>query len=358
MQFLIENDAMQEALRIITRVAPPADGAGNITIRSTGKKVFFNSSNDTNRCEINVPADVSGKEKVFAVSMNALRDATKGRGKLEITYEKTLCKIKSGNYKSELPTVDAMEIDEGEDKKGESLKIDAEQAKWLRSALSAVSLKPTQLISAYMPLSIKLTKKGAFVSCYDPNHMAFINSNEITGDLEVRVPLDMFSGVLDVFDKSGFSIALSSSTLYVANKLVKVAMALPEVDDNDLKLEEVIDAAKSTKAAKGVEVVIDKTEILKFMDNARAVATKERSEIKIQFGDSKMKLEVSTSNGLVKTVIKSNVKKSVDVLVDFEYFDEAIRKSGPQVDMKLVESEFMAFKLAKGTVVVSLNQEG
>jgi hypothetical protein len=358
MYFKIENDAMQEALRIITRVAPPADGAGNITIRSTGKKVYFNSSNDTNRCEINVPADVSGKENVFAVSLNAMRDATKGRGTLEVAYEKTLCKIKSGNYKSELPTVDAMQIDEGEDKKGESLKVDAEQAKWLRSALSTVSLKPTQLIATYMPLSIKLTKKGAFVSCYDPNHMAFINSSEITGDLEVRVPLDMFSSVLDVFDKSGFSLALSPSSLYVSNKLVKVIMALPEVDENDLKLDEVLEAAKGSKAAKGIEINIDKAEILKFMDNARAVATKERSEIKIQFGDNKMRMEVSTSNGSVKTVLKSNVKKSVDVLIDFEYLDEAIRKSGPQVDMKLVDSEFIAFKLAKGTVVVSLNQEG
>lgn len=358
MKLLVENDALQEALRIISRIAPPADGIGNITIRSNGKKVFINSTNDTSRCDINIPADVEGKPKTFALSLNALRDATKGRSKLEIVYEKTLCKIKSGNYKCELPTVDAMQIDESEDKKGEALQIDAEQAKWLRSAIAVVALKPTPLIADFMPLSIKLTKKGVFICCYDPNHLAFIQSADIQGKLEVRTPLDMFTSVLDVFDKSGFEIQLSPANMYVGNKLVKICMALPQEDENDLRLEDVIETVKGMKDAEGKNISLPKAEILKFMDNARAVATKERSEIKILINDQKMKLEVETSNGSIKTVLKVDVKKEMEAKIDFEYMDEAIRKSGDQVQMKLVESEFMSFKLAKGTIVVSLNQEG
>lgn len=357
MELQIDNDALQEALRIITRLAPPADGGGNITIRSTGKKVYINSTTEGSRCEVQIPGDVSGKETEFAVSLVALRDATKGRAKLAITYDKTLCKIKSGGYKCELPTVDAMKAEDLDDKVTSSATVDQDQAKWLKQALSIVGLKPTALISTYMPLSIKLSKKGAFVACYDPNHMAFVNSNEITGSMEVRVPLDIFTSVLDAFDKSGFKMELSSANLYVSNKLVKVAMALPQEDEADLKLEEVIEAAKSSKSTEGHDIKIDKDEILRFLDNARAVATKERSEIKVTTEDKKMKLEVSTANGSIKAQVKVDTKKKIKALVDFEFFDEAIRKSGPQVDIKLVESEFMFFRLAKGQVLVSLNQE-
>lgn len=357
MQLQVDNDALQEAIRIIMRLAPPTEASGNIVLHSTGKKVFLKSNGDNARIEINLPAGVEGKPRTFAVALAALRDATKGRGQLEIVYDKTMCKVRSGKYLCELPTTDAMEIEEAPDEKLSSIEIDADQAQWLKESIKTVSLRPTPLISLFMPLAVKLTKKGAFVACYDSNHMAFIRSKEITGDIDLRIPIDLFASLLDVFVQSKFVLETSASTLYVSNKLIKVAMSLPQEDENDLKMEEIIEGANGAREASGTTFQVEKADIQKFMDNARAVATKERSEIKIKAGDGKMKFEVVTTNGLIKAVIPCTCKKEVSMVIDFEFLDEAIRKGASTLDLKLVSSEFLMLKLAKANVVISLNDE-
>lgn len=355
MQISIETDAIQEAIRVITRLAPPV--SGNVTITSDGKKVFMHSNSEVSRCSVNMPADVSGKASSFSIAIAALRDGTKGRKKLDLIYEKTLCKIKSGAYKCDLPTSDAMDLDHDSEEKSKPMKLTAEQAAWLKTAVSTVALRPTELIAAFMPISLKLTSKGAFVACYDTNHMAFINSSEITGDMEMKLPVDILSAVLDAFAKSAFKLELSNSSLYVSNALIKVVLALPQKDEKELELEDIIEMAKTSRGAKGQEIEVQKADLVSFLDNARAVATKERSEIKLNAEAGKMRLEVVTANGSTKGVLKAACKALSPILIDFEFLDEAVRKSGESVVMKVVKDEFIAFKLKEGTVIVSMNQE-
>lgn len=356
MQFQIDQDAVAEALRVITRLAPPV--SGNITVETDGKKCWMHSNSETSRCSVNVPAEVSGKGGTFAIALVSLKDATKGRKTLNFLYEKTLCKISSGAYKCELPTVDAMEVESTDDEKvGKAIKLTAEQAQWLKGAVATVSLKPTPLLATFMPVSIKLTDKGAFVACYDENHMAFVSSSEINGDMETKFPLDVFTSVLDVFGKAVFKIEVSKSNLYVSNALVKVVLSLPQEEDNELKIDEIIEAARGSKASKGSEIEINKNDICAFLDNARAVATKERSEVKVETEAGKMRLSVNTANGSMKAVVKASCQKKEQALVDFEFLDEAVRKCGDSVIMKLVKGEFIAIRLKVGTVIVSLNQE-
>lgn len=355
MQIVIENSVIQEALRVVTKLAPPV--SGNVTITSDGKKIFMHSNSEVSRCSVNMPAEVSGKAANFAIALTTLRDATKGRSKLVISYDKTLCKVKSGNYTGDLATVDAVDMEQETEEKGEAMQLTGEQATWLRSAVSTVALKPTALLASFMPVSIKLTSKGAFVACYDSNHMAYINSSEITGDMQLRLPLDTLSNVLDAFNNGPCKLQLSKANLYVSNKLVKVVLALPQEDEADIKIEDIINLAKGSKEAKGAEFETEKVGIAALLDNARAVATKERSEIKLIPEAGKLRLEVTTTNGTVKGVVKASCKQQGKVLVDFEFFDEAIRKSGESVVIKVVKSEFISFKLKNGTVIVSLNQE-
>lgn len=354
MLFTVDNNNLQEALKVISRLAPPV--SGNITIESDGKKLWLHSNAETSRCTINLPATVSGKKSSFAVAMIALSTATKGRKTLEIKYEKTLCKISGAGYKAELATHDSMDLDHGEDKIVSKSILSQEQAAWLKAALSVVVLKPTELISPYMPVSVRLTAKGAFVACYDANHMAFIQSKEITGDMEVRLPIDMMIAVVDIFHKSVFKLEVSESNLYVTNKLVKVVLSLPQKEDNELQLDEVMQAAKETSKSSGQSIEISKRDLLAFLDNARAVATKEKSEIHVGIGQGKIKMTVETSNGKAQALMKASSTKKSQMLIDFDYVEEAVRKSGDSVLAKLVGDDFVAFRLKTGTVVVAQNQ--
>ena len=354
MNFTTESAAIQEALRIIGRLATPE--SGNVTISSNGKKIHIQASSETARCSVNIPATVEGKPGQFAVGLNALRDATKGRSSLAIEFSKAMCKIKSGSYRCELATVDTLEVENAEEEKGTKIEFTSDQAQWIKSAVATVSLKPTALLSTFMPLGLKLSKKGAFVSCFDVNHMAFMRSEEMKGDMEFKLPLDTLVAVLDAFGANAFDLELGQSSVKVGNKLVKVVLSLPQEEENELTLKDVIDMAKASREAKGVSLALPKSELLAFMDNSRSVATKERSEIKVKIEDGKLRIGVITVQGSASATIKTKAK-NCEFAIDFEYLDEAIRKAGDVVEMTLVKDEFLAVNLKHSTIILSLNQD-
>ncbi len=354
MQLTIENDALQEALKIISRLAAPVSGA--IMIESDGKKCWLKSVADISRCTINVPAAVEGKPHKFNVNLQSFMAATKGRKTLTIEYAKTMCKIASGSYRIELATEDAMELDYDDEEIESTVSIESEQAQWLKSALTVIGLKPTLLLASFMPVVIKLTDKGAFVCCYDKNHMAYIKSEDMTGDMELMLPQDMLAAVLDVFYMGKFKIKLSRSSVYVSNRLVQIVMSRPEPEEDALTIDEILMGVKASKA-KGVQLVADKKQVQQFLDNARAINGKERSEVKVEVAKGVLEMLVTTGTGTARSKFKVENNRSGSAIIDFEYLEEAVRKSDSKAIIKIVEADMATFDLKLGSVVVSLNQE-
>jgi len=356
MKAKISADVIQEALKICLRLASPV--SGNVTLQANGKSLIMSSASEIARCAVLLPGDVSG-EAFFAIGSNNLRDAIKGRDELEIVYDKTMLNIQSGRYHSSLATVDALPIEETEDEKGKVWKLNADQASWLKSAVATVSLKPTADITAYMPLSVRLNSKSAFVACYDTYHMAFITDKQITGELDLTLPLDTFSSILEVFSKINFTLTVTRSQLIVKNKLVKVFLSLPETEDSSITTDQVFDKAKEASKADGSEIELSKQDVMIFLENARAVAAKERSEISIATDTSgKVQLQVTTNGGTSKTVLKARVGKKLSFKVNYEYLLEAINKCADTVLMKVMnDMSFISIKTSTAYVFVSLNQD-
>jgi hypothetical protein len=354
MQLSLEASVIHEALRVVMKLAAPVSGA--VTIQSDGKGVTMHSASDVNRCSYKLPATVKGKAGVFAIAVDALSAATKGRKTIEMIYDKTVLTIKSGSYSTKLSTADALQLEYDEEKKSDKIKITGEQAVWLKQAVQSVALKPTAILSAYMPLSIKLAKKGAFIACYDTQHMAFLTSKEIEGEMDLTLPLDTLQAVLDTFNASAFKMEMSAANLYVTNALINVVLALPQAEENALTAEEVRMKAKEASDINGKQIEIPKKEVIEFIDNARSVMTKERGELNISTEPGKVKFMVTTVNGSSKVTIKANVKKEIKIDIDYEYFEEAIRKCEDSVIMKVVGQDFIMFQQKKATVLVALNQ--
>lgn len=354
----LESDLIQEALRVALRLAPPL--TGNVILESDGSKLKLKSASDLARCSITIPGSVQG-EALFAIPTDSLRDATKGRKELEVVFDKSMLNIKNGRYVAKLSTVDAIQTDEDAEPskdKGQTWKLTPEQATWLKTAVATVALKPSVAEGAFMPVSVKLTKKAAFVSCYDNNHMAFINSKDVQGDLDVTLPIETFNAVLDVFNKVQCTMTVTNSALRVRNKLVDVLLSLPDVDNEEMiAVDTVIEKAKEALAAKGKSIEVAKSELVSFMDNARAVATKERSEIVAEIEPGKLKLSVVTTNGSSKIVLKANTKTKGSFKIDFEFFDEAVRKGAETLVLKLVDDSFLMVEGRESYAVMALNQD-
>lgn len=355
MNIQIDSDAIHNALRVVSRLAPPV--SGSVTLEAAGDKLWMHSASDLSRARVLLPCEVKGKA-FFAVAIDQLGSATKGHKALECSYDKSMFKIKQGSYTAELATVDAIPLEESESEKGTTWKVSAEQAAWLKSAVASVAIKPTAAMVSNMPVVIKITKKAAFVACYDNFHMAFLNDKEVQGDLDLELPLETLQAVLDVVHVGSFKMHVSKSTLTISNTLLKVNLSLPD-SEGEVSGEAVIEKAREAIKIDGSEIVMGKEGLVAFLENARGVLGKERSEISVAAEGGKVKLLIQTTNGKAKISLKGNTpKKEVGFRIDYEFFDEAVRKCGDEVVMKIVDDAFVTFKVKNAWVIVSLNQQG
>lgn len=352
MQFKTESAALVEGLRVIKRLAPPTNGT--VTLVSDGRKVQMRSQGEINQCELIIPGQVKN-EGEFAITIESFEQAIRGRSDLRLIYKNMVLTVKSTNYVAELPTSEAVEMETATLEKAKKIKIDGEQAAWLKTAVAAATLKATTLVSMFMPIGVRLTKKGAFVSCFDATHMSWISSKEISGDAEFTVPVDLLAGVLDAFGKQSFVLRVSSDAIEVSNKLCRVRLNLPEIDEQSgPTLPMVIDKAKEIAKAKGSNLVLSKDEVLAFLDNSRAVALKERGSINLVSDKKTIDLSVTTVNGAVRAQLQSKAPK-LKFNVDYEYFDEMVRKSADQLELKACGA-FLVCTSSKATTVVSFNK--
>lgn len=357
MQVSLDADLLNEAIRVITRLAPPMNGA--VTFEAKDKKMKLHSTAELSRCTVTLGKIDS--EELFGIPTEALAAAVKGRGSIDMSYTNSLLKLKSGAYVTSLTTLDALEP-EIEDDKSESKtwEISAETLAILKGHVQAVGMKAVaNMANSIIPVSVRLTKKGAFIACYDPNRMCFITDKELTGDLDVTLPLDMLNAVLDAFKGTACTMKVTDSLVFVKNPVLDVVLALPASDEDVvIDTDMVQEKAREVKKAEGETIETPKKEVLAFMDNARAVATKERSELTFKTEQGKLRLGVKTTNGTSQTRVKAAVNSELGFKLDFDFFDETLRKCPDQLFIKLVEGAFIMIRAANNTYsLIALNQD-
>lgn len=349
MKITVELSAIQTALDAVARIAPPS--SGNITFSASKKVLYLISSAELSRCKIVVPCTVTGDEE-FAVPAQALRDAIKGRKELELVFANEVLTVRAGQYSTKLNTVEVIPLDDIDKEETKNWKLTAEQGLWLKSALKTVNLKPTSMLSPWMPSGIQLTAKGAFVACYDTQHMNWLSSKEITGDFECVLPSETLSNIMEVCSKTDFQMDQAKSYIRVRNKRIDAHINIPSTDDIPpiaAVREKIREAGKET----GDTFVVAKADVLEFMDNAKSIMTTERAELQVST-EKGIKLEIKTGQGSSKAILKGKGKGTFKV--DCEYLRELIDKSPDEVVMNVVANSFISLKLKDGSALVAQNQ--
>ena len=359
MQIQVDPEAIQASLDIIAKTAPPLEG--EVTFRVVKNRLTVNSVADLSRCTVVVPCTVKG-EGEFAILMQSLRDATKGRAELMFSYKEGTLTVKGkGGYLAELATLDVIPPDEVVPEETKEWKLSADQAVWLRKALKDVTLKPTSILSTWMPVGIKLSPNGAFVCCYDSQHMSWVNDKTVKGDFECVMPLDTAKAVVEVFHMGDFTINQSKSSIRVRNKTVNVLLSIPSTEDLP-SLSQVRSKIKEAMAEKATTFKVGQKDVLTFIDNARAVIGKERAEIQVTSakgvkGD-KLELLVKTGQGQVKSLVAGGTGSSKErkFTVDLEYVQELIGRAAEDMNLNVVDGAFLSIALAGSSAMVALNQ--
>ena len=345
-------------LRVLTKLVPPS--TGNVTIQVKNNNLYLYSMNDLATYESIVPCDSVEGECMFGVSVEAFRTVLSKRKEVELAYVNTMLTVTEGAYHAELATADAVEntalLNQG-DEEPKTWKLTAEQGKWIKSAVNEVNLKVVEALLPFMPLTIKVTDKGAFVVCYDSSHMSFIRSNDITGDLYVTMPCELLANVFDAFSGNAFRMEVTESTLVVKSKLLKVSLSLP-LSDAYLDVSELLSVAGSSVKEKGHLLKMNRTELLDFMDSCKAVATKERSELSAKAKGKKLLLQVKTVTGNVKQMVPlTESVADTEFRIDFTYLEEAVRKSSTEeLVLKVIGDFSLLVGTDHGSTVISLNE--
>lgn len=352
-----EQDSIDHVIDVITKTAPPP--SGNITFQCAKGNITVVSVSDLSRCQIRMAGKLEG-EGEFAVPLQSFRDAIKGRDKLKMMYREGTLTIAAGDYKTALSTVDVMPIDNPSDEEGAvEWILETEQATWLKESLKKVALKPTSMFSTWMPAGIRITSKGAFVACYDEQHLSWIRDKEIKGDFSCLLPMDVLQSVMDVFHQSKFKISHSKSFVKVHNKTIHLILNTPATDDVR-PVDEVIEKVKSASGAEGVKLKMVKADVVKFLSNARAVVGKERAEIEFEpsakEGKKFLKVLVKTVQGTTSVGLPLTGKLKEAFRVDHDYFAELIGKCPEDVELTVVEGAFISVQLKETTALVALNQ--
>lgn len=353
MRFQLDSDIVNEAIRVALRLSPPI--TGNFTFEISDNQIYLHSVDSLSRCSILIPAPVDGEDTTFAIPAVALKDAISGRKELTFEFDGSLLTIKSSRYRVQLTTLDAIAV-EREDTTGKPWTVSIEQLTWLKNAVAAVYLKPTQNITSFMPVSVQLSGKSAFVACADANHMMFTRTKEITGDMEFTLPIDTLTAVLDTFNKVQCKMLLTGSALHVKNKLVDVSLALPAPDDDLIGIDMLREKAQESLKVDAHSIEVKKSEVQGFLSNARSVSDKSRSEVQVKCEPGFVTFTVKTTLGTAKSKLEATTKLDAEFRIDGEYLEEAVRKSGDSVQIKYAES-FLILKTTDAYSLIALNQE-
>lgn len=320
-EFVVDSNVWQSAIQAIVKLAVPFNGTINIVVNES---VMIESRAELAAVSIKLPVEsVSGSAKIGVVLEN-LRLASNKRGKITFAYEDTQLKISSGNYNSAINTVDYVPYDDIEKQSDlEFADLSEESCKWLSKSVKQVTLKPS-LTTPIMPVLVKLGKKSSLVCCYALDHLSFIKTEyTVSKPIELSMPVDLLMNILSVFTEC--KIAHTDSIVACENDWISAYVSLPATDsyiESKTLLERLQMFMKQTD---GSELELDKNEIVEFFGNAKAVASKERSELIFECDDSKTTITRSTSLGRA-SVEMPRASQSCSYKLDGEYFAEAINQ--------------------------------
>ncbi len=351
MNFVINASVLTDALAALAKIAAPENG--NVVFRG-GRKLTVSSSSQVNSVQITLPVKAEGSGQ-FGISLDALKQAIRGRNELQCNYSNTILHLKDKRYQAELATGDAVETEAQELEFGKPIKLDADQMASLRRIVQSVALKPNSMLHGFMPCGVSLGKKRSFIATFDLTRMAFATTGELIGDAEFVLPLDMMLLITSVFI-GGATLSLSRAALKVTDGTITALMAIPTLDSEFPTMAQVLSQSKVVREAKGTVAEFDKTDLISFLDNGRALANRERSEIRCVPESKGLLLSVSNTNGSVKAKFPGKLKSGF--AVDFDQFDEMVRKCEDSVSAELVDDAFLKIKTKDCWLVTGLNQDG
>lgn len=350
MEFKIDAASLLKCVDDVLRLASPA--TGNLTVTAKDKALTIASNGFNATASVAVPATPS-KSAQFSVQATALRAAIDRKGEVSLTLADAMLTIRASRYSVAIPTFEVIEQSPFVLENSKKVKVSAEQSVWLTTAIRAVESKTNHTKLDWIPTGIKLTAKGAFVTCYEMTKMSWAVSKDITGDVDLVLPTDTLGAIMSVFGKDKFIIETTLGAVSIRNARMTYAASVPTTE-GVIPLEVVYEKHKELAKTKLNSIVLLKDEVLQFMQNAKAVIQKTRGELVIKGDGKKATLSVTTQEGTAKATIKAVADKEFNFTVDLELFAASASKAPGEWSLGL-KSPLLVSEEVGVTTMIGLN---
>jgi hypothetical protein len=262
--------------------------------------------------------------------------------------------IQSGRYKAELAVVEFVAPVTDNPSDATEWKLTPQQNTWLNNACNITSLAVVDDLSPFMPTTIKLTDKGAFVVCYDANRMSFIRSKKITGNLDITLPSQLLTSVFSAFQGLTYKLLVTSQSLIVQSELMSIRMALPTIQST-IDISQLLSLANHVLKAETKDIKIKTEDFWNFMSSCRAIITKERLGITATAKGKNLLLRAKTINGSISEKLEMETQTNVEFSVDFAYVEDAAKKVKEEfITIKVLPNESILLGAKNGWTVVSV----
>lgn len=343
MEFNVEGSTLVRCVDDLLRLAVPA--TGNLVFDISNGKLEIASLGFNSAATIKVPASGVKGEMKLGIQAVALRAAiTKTNDYLFVMKDGVLT-MKSKKSVTSLPTFEVAEQPPFELENAKKTKITAQQASWITQAIKATDSKTNHTKLAWIPIGIRLTEKGAFVSCYEMSKLSWTTTKEVTGDATIILPREVASAVASVFDNEKFTILTSPGAVRIENPRVIYEASVP-TSEGSVPFEEVYKKHLSVGKEKSVKLLIIKSDIQEFLNTTKAVTMNSRGELQLKGDGTKMLMSVSGNEGSTKTTVKAKSSAAFQIKIDLELFAASAAKAPEE------------WELGVGEVFLKSNEQG
>ncbi len=346
MKIQIEGTLLIDAVKTLRNLI----GGSTIFLEVTSNFLKLSATNNGNSFLTSVPLKIleKSKRKTCALDSTALATALTKLKDVVFKISESSLTITSGRYTAEIIThqFEAQQV-VPESEKTKGLSIKSSFLEKIVDLVPKLELQPLLSTYDYVPFGIKVTKEGAFLASFDFYQAAFVNTEDIKGNLEFVMPNNIFSTLAKEIKGQDYKLLITDSTIYAYNDVFEYAAAMPQSDGNTVSFSDMQDLYASLKGMvkkDGVSVKLSAESINQMLENGKAIYEKD-STFEFKIVDDKCRLELKSSSGKISTTIllAEKASKNVTFSCDFHFFSSIMKKAGSTIQLKVIPDKMLLF---------------
>lgn len=340
MKLLIDADILGSTLKSLQRLV----AATSLAFEAKKGILYVTGTGNGNSCMMSVPCKVTDKKGAasFAIDANNLLLAINKRKELEFDVQESVLFVRSKGYEAEIliHQFEATVVVPDDVKTTESLKLKSSFINTLREVLPKIELTPLIAMMDYVPIGIRASKEGTFVSCFDRFQSSFYYNEDLKGKCDFVVPANVFSTIAREIKDQDYQISVSPAAIYAWNDMFELAFALPQQEGDQITLDQAFEVYSSVKKLKGFQKMTFKTsEVQDILGNAKAIDEK-GSSLSVATKGKQCMFTLKSNFGTVKGKVSLSEEPAKDITFtcDYNFFNTLLAKAPATLTLRVSDT--------------------